>query len=164
MLHRMSDADATQPDERLQGYGRGHVASSQSKTASGRDEAEKRRALGCIGEDLAATHLERMGFEVLERNVRTRNGEIDIVAFDGKVLAFVEVKTLCARHRAPGVPATRPIEGLGFSQRLRLRRLAAAWLSSESTPRASELRFDAIGVLVDANWRLLSLEHIEGAW
>ena len=59
-----------------------------------------RHAAGQRGEDLAAEHLERLGFEILARNHRTRFGELDLVAFDGDVLVFVEVKTRrsgCAR-------------------------------------------------------------------
>ena len=55
--------------------------------------ADPRRRLGQLGEQLAAEHLVRLGFEIVERNYRTRWGELDIVAFDGRTLAFCEVKT-----------------------------------------------------------------------
>jgi Holliday junction resolvase-like predicted endonuclease len=60
---------------------------------------DPRRTLGRLGEDLAAAHLRRLGFATLARNVRTRHGEIDLIVFDGRVLAFVEVKTRCAGSR-----------------------------------------------------------------
>ena len=50
-------------------------------------------ALGRFGEDVAARHLERAGLVLVERNWRCREGEIDIVARDGAVLVFCEVKT-----------------------------------------------------------------------
>lgn len=50
------------------------------------------KQIGDQGEDLAATELERVGYKILGRNFRTRFGEIDIIAKDGEVLAFVEVK------------------------------------------------------------------------
>lgn len=50
---------------------------------------DARRALGVLGEDLAVEHLRRLGFVIVGRNVRTRHGEIDLIAFDGQVLAFV---------------------------------------------------------------------------
>ncbi len=53
--------------------------------------------LGRLGEELAAAHLRRLGFATLARNVRTRHGEIDLIVFDGRTLAFVEVKTRLAR-------------------------------------------------------------------
>ncbi len=53
---------------------------------------EKRRR-GNIGEDFAAEYLEKNGYEIIERNFNTRLGEIDIVAKDGKYIAFIEVKS-----------------------------------------------------------------------
>lgn len=118
--------------------------------------------LGSLGEDLAAAHLQRRGFRLLERNVRTRHGEIDIIVCDERVLAFVEVKTLRER---PGFPAVQPLAGLGRAQRTRLRRLAGAWLAGEQArPRVQTLRFDAIGVVLDVRGALLRLDHLEGAW
>jgi putative endonuclease len=52
-----------------------------------------RPQLGRLGEQLAAEHLIRRGFQIVERNYRTRWGELDIVAYDGRTLAFCEVKT-----------------------------------------------------------------------
>lgn len=125
---------------------------------------DPRRALGRLGEGLAAAHLERRGFLVLARNVRTRHGEIDLVAFDGRTLAFVEVKTRRLRGPAAEPPSPGPLDGLRVEQRLRLRRLAGAWLSEAARPPAREIRFDAIGVLLGSDLRLLRLDHLEGAW
>ncbi len=125
---------------------------------------EQRRQLGALGERLAAQHLERRGYRVLDRNVRTRAGEIDLIAFDGRTLAFVEVKTQLAGSRlAPSVPA---LARLGAAQRSRVRRAAASWLCDGTCerPAAAELRLDAIGVQLDARGRLLALDHVEGAW
>jgi putative endonuclease len=132
---------------------------------------DDRARLGRLGEELAAAHLERLGFTILARNVRTRHGEIDLIAFDGSTLVFAEVKTRRARH---GVYETRahrdPLASCDPRQRLRLRRLALAWLSSERPrtgarrPTAETIRFDALGVTVDARDRLLRLDHLEGAW
>lgn len=95
--------------------------------------------------------------------MRTRHGEIDLIAFDGVVLAFVEVKTRRGSARSSCTPT--PLEALRPRQRARLRRLAAAWLADRPCPlRAQELRFDAIGIVVDPAGRLLRLDHIEGAW
>ena len=128
---------------------------------------DRRRALGRHGEQLAEAHLTRLGFSTLERNVRSRGGEIDLIAFDGHTLVFAEVKTL--RAMAPTTRAgsdRQPLQGLRQRQRFRLRRLAVAWLSDETRvrPSARTIRFDAIGVTVDAADRLVRLEHIEGAW
>ncbi|PZS36559.1 MAG: YraN family protein, partial [Pseudonocardiales bacterium] len=54
--------------------------------------SDLRRHLGRSGERVAAEHLQRLGFDVLERNYRTRWGELDLVAYDGRTLVFCEVK------------------------------------------------------------------------
>ena len=122
-----------------------------------------RAATGRRGEELAAAHLRRRGFTILDRNVRGRYGEIDLVATDGTVLAFVEVKTTRAGRAAR---ATAPLERLRGAQRARLRRLALSWLLNRprTAPRPPEVRFDAIGVVLDRDGALLALEHLEGAW
>jgi putative endonuclease len=129
--------------------------------------ADPRRALGARGEQLAAAHLRRLGYDVVARNVRTRHGEIDLIAADRDALVFVEVKTrrLSARQCAARVEQD-PLRGLGARQQARLRRLAAAWLaeSRDPRPRPPTIRFDAIGVVVDSHDRLRSIEHVEGAW
>lgn len=137
---------------------------------------DPRRALGRLGEDLAVHHLEHRGLQILDRNVRTRHGEIDIIAVDNATLVFVEVKTRRAnasqprRRESPGSRrpshlSLNPLEGLRMRQQLRLRQLARAWLAERHTrPRARELRFDAIGVVVDRSGALLRLDHVEGAW
>jgi putative endonuclease len=128
---------------------------------------DHRRRLGHLGEELAAAHFERLGFRVLARNVRTRRGELDMIAFDGETLVFVEVKTRRTTRDAPrGAPDRPPLERLGPRQRVRIRRLASEWLAEtgRERPRARALRFDAVGVLVDGRGRVLSLEHLEAAW
>jgi putative endonuclease len=127
---------------------------------------DPRRALGLLGERMAAAHLERLGFAIVARNVRTRYGEIDLIAFDGRTLAFVEVKTRRSRKRWALSEEEQPLAWLRTRQRARLRRLAAAWLHAQSRdrPSAHTIRFDAIGVVVDDGDRLVCLDHIESAW
>jgi len=128
---------------------------------------DPRRALGRRGEELAAAHLKRLGFIPLGHNERTRYGEIDLIAFDGRTLVFVEVKTrrMDARQGPPR-PDQQPLIWLSPRQRIRLRSLAIAWLTDEKhiRPIAHTIRFDAIGVTIDSQNRLLRLDHIEGAW
>jgi putative endonuclease len=129
--------------------------------------ADPRRALGRRGEALAAEHLRRRGFALLAHNARTRHGEIDLIVFDGHTLVFCEVKCRRARRGAGASdPSRQPLAGIGARKRARLRRLAAAWLADRSRPRptARLIRFDAIGVSVDARDELLALEHLESAW
>ena len=74
--------------------------------------ADPRHALGRRGEELAAEHLHRLGFSPLGRNERTRYGEIDLIAFDGRTLVFAEVKTrrVDARPHGPD-PTSSPSSG-----------------------------------------------------
>jgi putative endonuclease len=121
-----------------------------------------------MGEEVAATHLRELGFVVLARNSRTRHGEIDLIAYEGGVMVFAEVKTrrTLASTRPP-CAHLEPLAGLRARQRVRLRRLATAWLAdpANARPRARTIRFDAIGVLLDsATGRPLRLDHIEDAW
>lgn len=117
-----------------------------------------RPALGRLGEQHAADHLARLGFAPVERNFRSRWGELDLVAFDGTTLVFCEVKT----RRAGG---RDPFESLHPAKRAKVRRMARAWLAERvERPYARELRFDAVGVTLDARDRLVRLEHLEGAF
>ena len=129
--------------------------------------ADPRRALGARGEQLAADHLRRLGYEILARNVRTRHGEIDVIAVDRGALVFVEVKTrrVSAGRVATGIEQA-PLSGLGARQRARLRRLAAAWLANRDRPRpkAATVRFDAIGVSIDSHDEPVRIEHVAAAW
>jgi putative endonuclease len=128
---------------------------------------DHRHALGRYGEELAARYLKRHGFAVIERNARTRLGEIDLIAFDGSALVFIEVKTrkISRLQRAPRDDQA-PLTGLGVRQRVRLRRLTAAWLADEqrSRPFAETVRFDAVGVVLDAGGALRRIDHVRNAW
>src|SRR3954469_16937506 len=101
-----------------------------------------RHTAGQQGEDIAAQHFERLGFEVLARNHRTRFGELDLVVFDGATLVFVEVKPRRAGAREPW-------ENLHGRKRSQVRRMALAWLTeSTSRPFGAELRFDGVAILL----------------
>jgi putative endonuclease len=121
--------------------------------------ADPRHELGRLGERLAAEHLVRRGFQILEQNYRTRWGELDIVAFDGGTLAFCEVKT-----RRLGGPVS-PFEGIHAHKQSQVRKMAGSWMKQRSGRRFAPLiRCDAIGVTFDRAGRLVSLEHLEGVF
>ncbi len=121
---------------------------------------DPRRRLGRLGEQLAAEHMVRRGFEIVERNYRTRWGELDIVAFDGSTLAFCEVKT-----RRLAAARANPFDALHAAKRSRVRKMAGSWLIDRSDrPYADELRFDAIGVTFARDGRLVGIEHLEAAF
>lgn len=121
---------------------------------------DARQELGRRGEQAAVDHLIRRGFSIVERNYRTRWGELDIVAYDGTALVFCEVKARRLPHRR-GLP----LEAVHPGKRTQLRKMAGRWLiERRDRPFASDLRFDAIGVSFDARGELVGLEHIENAF
>jgi len=123
-----------------------------------------RQRLGRAAEDIAAVRLEADGLRVVRRNARTRLGELDIVALDGDVLAFVEVKALRAGARAG---PERPVLAVGRAKQVRLRRLAREWLAVEGGGALGGIRafrFDVIGVLFDRDGGVASYEHIRDAF
>jgi putative endonuclease len=99
----------------------------------------ERSRLGAVGEDLAANWYQAAGYRLLDRNWRTRTGEIDLVVSRGDVVVFCEVKTRSTNRFGP------PVEAVTKTKQVRLRRLAAEWLSA-STLRPSVVRFDVAAV------------------
>jgi putative endonuclease len=131
-----------------------------SDLASSTVSTDLRQHLGRLGEDLALEHLRRLGFDLVARNHRTRFGELDLVVFDGTTLVFAEVKTRRASAAGRG-----PWEALGADKQRRVRRMATAFLLERTDrPWSADLRFDAIGVVIDARGALVRLEHLEAAF
>jgi putative endonuclease len=125
---------------------------------------DPRRALGALGERLAAEHLTRAGYLVLALNYRTRFGELDIIAADSRCLVFCEVKTRVAG--TPSGPAG-PLDAIGPRKQRQLRAMAREWLAANDgrdRPHRPELRFDAIGIVITSRGVLASLEHLENAF
>jgi putative endonuclease len=114
------------------------------------------RALGQRGEELAARFLERRGFVILARNLRSRLGEIDLIARDHRTLVFVEVK---ARRGRGGDPPQAAVDG---RKRTRLARLAADYLAREWLGDRA-CRFDVVAVTFDPAEQA-RLEHFPAAF
>lgn len=93
---------------------------------------------------------------LLDRNWRCRYGEVDIIARDGEILVFCEVKT--RRGTEFGTPA----EAIVAAKARRLRKLAGVWLSM-STLRPSEIRFDVVSVL-RGRQGAPQIEHVKAAF
>lgn len=110
--------------------------------------------LGRRGEDCALTYLTAAGYQLVERNWRCAQGEVDlIVARDGEVV-FVEVKTRSS------VRFGHPFEAITPVKLARLRRLAYAWCAeAERPPR--RIRIDAVAVVAAAGAEPV-LEHRQG--
>ena len=101
--------------------------------------SQARIALGKSGEDLACRELERRGYAILARRFRVRSGELDIVARDGSVLVFVEVKARTGRQFGDAA------EAVTFVKQRRLTVLANEYLIRH---RVSECRcrFDVVSI------------------
>jgi len=122
----------------------------------------QRQRIGRAAEDLVAERLAASSWELVERNARTRHGELDIVALDGRTLVFVEVK---AGREGSAFGPERPVLGVDRRKQQRVRRLATAWMSERrDSARYDEIRFDAVGVTFDHAGRAVDVEHIEGAF
>lgn len=123
---------------------------------------DARRRTGQIAEDLVAAHLADKNWEIVERNARTRYGELDIVALDGPVLVFVEVKG--ARAGTQFGPE-KPILSIDFTKQRQVRRLGTAWMAERREfPPFDDIRFDAVGVTLDRAGRAVDVEYVAGAF
>lgn len=110
--------------------------------------------LGRRGEDLAAGYLELQGMRIIDRNWRSTDGEIDIVALDGDSLVVAEVKTRTSLSYG------HPFEAVGVSKLARLHRLAAAWCRDHEL-RMPLRRVDVIAVVDDGVGDPV-VEHLKG--
>jgi putative endonuclease len=124
---------------------------SPKRVRGGRDlrgfrDLPNTRARGAAAEDAAELYLRSLGYVIVERNLVTRQGEIDLVALDGETLCFVEVK---ARASAEFGPA---IEAVGRRKQERLARAAAMFLARNRSKRPC--RFDVLGLdrAEDGSW------------
>lgn len=106
--------------------------------------------LGKSGEELAGKYLNNIGYEIIERNFRTKFGEIDIIARDKKTFVFVEIKT--RKDISYGVPQ---IAVTNYKQK-HLSLAAASFIKKNSLK--SNYRFDIIAIYDD------KIEHIKNAF
>ena len=123
---------------------------------------DPRRRTGEIAEELVADRLVAKGWEIVARNARTRFGELDIVALDGPILVFVEVKGARAGTRSG---PEKPILAIDFTKQRQVRRLGTAWMAERRQfPPFDDIRFDAVGVTLDGNDQPVEVEYIPGAF
>lgn len=113
------------------------------------------RSAGAWGEDLALRYLTRLGYELVERNYRTRYGEIDLILRQRATLVFVEVKL----RRGTGFGD--PLEAVTIRKQTTIRALAEQYLS-ERDPDYDAIRFDVVGIVTGSGKP--RLEHVEDAF
>jgi len=110
---------------------------------------------GTIGEDLAVDYLKKKGYRILQRNYRFEYGEIDIVAEDGSVLVFVEVKARRSKEFGEPEDAVTP------RKREKIRSTANGYLF-ENNIDDKECRFDVIAI--DYQDNKTEIRHITDAF
>jgi putative endonuclease len=115
---------------------------------------------GRHAEALAAALLERAGMRILARNWRQPGGEIDLVADDGGVCVFVEVRARTGEEHG------HPLEAVGSRKRARVIRAARLFLDSEARALAPTggFRFDVVGVLFPSDGGPPQLDHVPNAF
>ncbi len=110
--------------------------------------------LGKAGEQAAADYLASCGLRILDRNWRSADGEIDIVAVERQVLVVCEVKSRTS------VCYGSPLEAVSRAKRARLRRLAVQWLNVHGV-RFDQVRLDVVGLVYDGTGGF-TIEHLRG--
>ncbi|MDX8408878.1 MAG: YraN family protein [Mariprofundales bacterium] len=114
-------------------------------------------ATGRAGEDVAVRYLLKQGYTVLERNVRAGSGELDIIARQQDLLAFVEVKS----HR----DLDSCLMAMTPDKQRRLHSAATVWLTRHPQLASLQCRFDLIAVTAaSSRWRRHNIEHFEDAF
>jgi len=120
------------------------------------DNKTPRQKLGQKGEDLAAAYLEENGIRVLERNYHFMKAEIDIIAYNGRQIIFVEVKTRTKTYFG------NPEEAVTKKKKESMYQAAEAWLYERKMDGAP-VRFDIISVVMKPN-SPPEITHFEAAF
>ncbi len=124
----------------------------------GKNAAYPKGQIGAMGEDAVAKYIQKQGLRILERNWRHGRLELDIIAEDGDILVFIEVKTrqMCGK--------TSPVEGITAHKRASFLRAVKSWLSLHDAWNRP-CRFDVAGVLYDAQDQTsLQVEYYDNAF
>jgi putative endonuclease len=100
-----------------------------------------KQSVGQAGEELARDFLARQGYEIIDKNFRTRFGEIDIVAKEGDIFVFVEVK---ARR---GISFGLPEEAVTFRKQNKIVRMGL-WYLREKHLEDVSWRIDVISIIM----------------
>jgi putative endonuclease len=128
---------------------------SRPQTELRRGRGLNNRLSGAWGEDLALRYLARKGYALIERNYRTRYGELDLILRRGSTIVFVEVKM------RRGVGFGDPREAITRRKQTTIRTLARQYVS-EREPEFDTLRFDVVGIIVGAGKARVA--HVENAF
>ncbi|MBL8693900.1 MAG: YraN family protein [Planctomycetes bacterium] len=115
-----------------------------------------RPALGPIGEEIAARALADRGYRILERNLRSRVGEIDLLATEGETLVAVEVKARTVKDASRMPHFGRPAEAVTATRLSRLERAVEDYCHRVHRP-PGPCRIDVVEVLLSPKGEVLKL-------
>lgn len=122
-----------------------------------------KKRLGKLGEDIALWHLRKIGMQLISRNLRLRNGEIDLLMLDCAAHVIVEVKTRTASSHAERFL----FENIDRRKKMKLVALAQGYMRGQKKKLGyyPDCRIDLLGVIIDPNQTLKSAQvvHIKGA-
>lgn len=115
------------------------------------------RRIGLVGEELAANYIKNKGYNVLDRNYRTKLGELDIIARKQDIVIFIEVKTRTSG--AYGMPS----EAVNYKKQQTIRKLSQQYILYKKLDKGRfNYRFDVIEVkLIEKRYKIV---HIENAF
>lgn len=113
---------------------------------------------GSLAEDLATQALKNKGYQILERNFSNKFGEIDIIAKEGDVLVFVEVKA------KTGLDFGMPEEMITRNKLQRIQHMAAVYTNGKTTIESGLCRIDVIAVVLSPTNETLRLTHYENVY
>lgn len=124
--------------------------------------SSKNKETGALGERIACSYLRRHSYRILEKNFKTRKGELDIIAYSDRTLIFVEVK--CRHSERFG----KPFESVTPAKEKKIREVAQQYLSMNKNGLTKHkdlrCRFDVISILFDDEFGECEMLHLEDAF
>ena len=116
-----------------------------------------KKELGIRGEEIAAAYLKQNGYKILERNYHNKLGEIDIIAEDGPVLCFIEVKTRADEQR--GLPE----EAVGKVKQRKISQVVLSYLKMRGI-HEGDFRFDVAAIILNEQANIQRINLIKNAF
>ena len=117
-------------------------------------------SLGALGEEIASRYLKDLGYQIVTRNYRQRQGEIDIIALDlgHNELVFCEVKARTGDYFG------LPTEAIGTEKRHKIIKTAQFFLHNNQSLTNINYRFDVLGLMIDLSAKEAKVEYIKNAF
>lgn len=121
------------------------------------DEEKYKQKLGQHGEKIAVRHLWKNGYRIIETNYKDKYGEIDIIAEEGEVLAFIEVKTRTSTDFG------QPEQAVDDEKQSHISRAAQNYCALKKV-KTRQCRFDVVSILVDPETTKQTIQLIKNAF